>query len=111
MARLVNAHFDTHFNSGDMALIMVMAKLSRINASKAHEDNYIDGATYMAIAGECYSKSSLGQNVNFNEAFTGIQPVEPVNVSQLPLTGVTSDDPFEGALDNLFVPKQEESYA
>lgn len=37
----------------DGAVIMALAKISRIAANKKHKDNYIDGAAYMAIAGEC----------------------------------------------------------
>jgi len=125
MAALVNAQFDTHFNSGDMAIIMVMAKLSRIGASVLHEDNYVDGATYMAIAGECYAQCSLGQNINMNEPFTGIQTSMPTTKQLLDgvdqvdsrigtvmqLQGVVSDDPFEGALDQLYTLKEEDTHA
>jgi hypothetical protein len=37
----------------DAAIFMVLAKVSRIAANRGHNDNYVDGAAYMAIAGEC----------------------------------------------------------
>lgn len=37
----------------DGAVLMVLAKVSRIAANRGHKDNYVDGAAYMAIAGEC----------------------------------------------------------
>ncbi len=37
----------------DGAVIMTLAKISRIAVNKDHEDNYVDGAVYMAIAAEC----------------------------------------------------------
>jgi hypothetical protein len=37
----------------DAAVLMVLAKVSRIAANRGHKDNYVDGAAYMAIAGEC----------------------------------------------------------
>ena len=58
MARLVSAYMfgahkvDLDLNSEDMAWIMLMAKVSRTNASFKH-DNYVDAAAYAAIAGEC----------------------------------------------------------
>lgn len=37
----------------DAAILMVLAKVSRIAMNRGHKDNYVDGAAYMAIAGEC----------------------------------------------------------
>jgi hypothetical protein len=37
----------------DGSILMVLAKVSRISFNKNHADNYVDGAAYMAIAGEC----------------------------------------------------------
>lgn len=37
----------------DAAMIMVLAKVSRVTANKGHVDNFVDGAAYFAIAGEC----------------------------------------------------------
>lgn len=41
------------FDAVDSAIFMVLAKVSRIAMNRGHEDNYVDGAAYMAIAGEC----------------------------------------------------------
>lgn len=42
------------FTAEDAAMIMVLAKLSRVAVGKNHhEDNYIDSAAYIAIASEC----------------------------------------------------------
>lgn len=37
----------------DGSVLMILAKISRIPRNKLHRDNYVDGAAYMAIAGEC----------------------------------------------------------
>ena len=37
----------------DGAIIMCLAKISRIAANASHTDNYVDLAAYAAIAGEC----------------------------------------------------------
>lgn len=42
-----------HHPSHDAAIIQVLAKLSRIACGSFREDNYIDGAAYFGIAGEC----------------------------------------------------------
>lgn len=60
-AGLINAQFKNKLNSGsafefspeDAAIIMVLAKVSRISVGIYHPDNFIDAAAYVAIAGEC----------------------------------------------------------
>lgn len=58
MARLVSAYLfgahkvDLDLDSEDMAWIMLMAKVSRTDAS-FKLDNYVDASAYAAIAGEC----------------------------------------------------------
>lgn len=52
-AGLINAQFGTEFTAENAALIMVLAKISRMNVGVYHPDNYIDAAAYVAIAGEC----------------------------------------------------------
>lgn len=49
-------------DSVDGSMIMVLAKTSRVCVNKQHEDNYVDGSTYFAIAGEC-----AGENVNIHD--------------------------------------------
>lgn len=45
----------------DGSVIMNLAKISRIAANKDHEDNYVDAATYMAIAGECANHTEINR--------------------------------------------------
>jgi len=58
MAGMLNAYFSNvspyKFTAEDAAIIMVIAKLSRLKANPGvpyHEDNYIDAAAYTAMAG------------------------------------------------------------
>ncbi len=44
---------DGDFNAVDGAILMVLAKISRIAVNQNHHDSYVDGAAYMAIADEC----------------------------------------------------------
>lgn len=37
----------------DASIIMALSKIARIAMNRGHVDNYVDGAAYMAIAGEC----------------------------------------------------------
>lgn len=57
MAGLLTAYFrhkiTYEFSAEDAAMIMALAKTSRIAGGSFKLDNYIDGATYLAIAGEC----------------------------------------------------------
>ena len=59
-ARFVNGYLDFHGNhltAHDAAMIMVLSKVARIAAgSKFNEDNYVDGAAYLAIAAEVSKK-------------------------------------------------------
>lgn len=52
-AGLLTAYTGFLFTAEDAAVIMTLAKISRISVGKYHQDNYIDGAAYLAIAGEC----------------------------------------------------------
>lgn len=52
-AGLLNAYFGAEFSAEDAALIMVLAKISRMSVGVYHPDNFIDAAAYVAIAGEC----------------------------------------------------------
>jgi hypothetical protein len=58
MAGMLTAYFSSvtkyKFTAEDAAMIMVIAKQSRCKANPGtpfHEDNYIDGAAYLAMAG------------------------------------------------------------
>lgn len=63
-ARLVEAYLDgtgyprTELNSVHSAIIMVLAKVSRVAANLNHADNYVDMAAYAAIAGECAQREA-----------------------------------------------------
>lgn len=55
-ALMLTAYFSpkgVEFSAEDAAMIMVLAKNSRVAVGKYHPDNYIDAAAYVAIAGEC----------------------------------------------------------
>lgn len=43
---------DLRVDEVDAAVIMVLSKIGRIAMNRGHADNYVDGAAYMAIAGE-----------------------------------------------------------
>lgn len=61
------------FSHEDAAMIMVLAKISRISVGKWHEDNFVDGAAYLAIAGECkyedYEKCSAQASEGLSQNF------------------------------------------
>lgn len=42
--------------SHDAAMVHVLTKITRIAVGRFHHDNYIDGAAYFAIAGECETR-------------------------------------------------------
>ena len=55
-AGMLTAYFapkGVEFSAEDAAMIMVLAKNSRVAVGKYHLDNYVDAAAYVAIAGEC----------------------------------------------------------
>jgi Domain of unknown function (DUF6378) len=55
-AELVTAYLrgtSMPLDASDGAIIMCLAKISRIAVGKSHADNYFDLAAYAAIAGEC----------------------------------------------------------
>jgi hypothetical protein len=46
------AHLDCEVTAADVAVMMTLMKLARINGNPAHRDSYEDGCGYLAIAGE-----------------------------------------------------------
>ena len=56
-ADLVNTVFDTDFSARDMAMIMVLVKISRMRKSPSKRDHYADLLGYGAIAFECLDGS------------------------------------------------------
>lgn len=56
MARVAaasSAVLDKDLDARDIAVIMTVMKLTRSRKSPTKADHYIDGAAYMAMAGEC----------------------------------------------------------
>lgn len=52
IARLWSVILETEIRPDQVALCMVAVKIARLVETPTHEDSYIDGAAYMAIAGE-----------------------------------------------------------
>lgn len=50
--QILTGYFGMEFSAHDAAMIMMLAKVARVPATPTHEDNYVDGAAYLAIAGE-----------------------------------------------------------
>ena len=46
------AHLKCKVDAVDVAAMMALWKLARIKANRKHEDNWIDGAGYLALGGE-----------------------------------------------------------
>lgn len=47
-----SAHLDTPISAVDVAVMMNLLKCARIKSNAVNDDNWIDGAGYMAIGGE-----------------------------------------------------------
>lgn len=45
--------YEVELDATDGAMFMQLAKTSRVAVNKQHMDNYVDGAVYFAIGGEC----------------------------------------------------------
>ena len=46
-------------NAGDVALMMVLLKISRSTMGEFNKDDYLDGSAYMAIAGELNNPDNI----------------------------------------------------
>ena len=46
-------------NAGDVALMMVLLKISRSTMGEFNKDDYLDGSAYMAIAGELNNPNNI----------------------------------------------------
>ena len=53
VADTVNALLGLNLKASDVAIIMAVVKMARIYSGGHNIDDYIDGAAYMGIAGEC----------------------------------------------------------
>ena len=47
-----SAHLGCEVTAGDVAIMMTLFKIARMNANPGHADNYTDAVGYAAIAGE-----------------------------------------------------------
>lgn len=52
IAKLWDAYLDINIDAHDVAIMMALLKIARTKLGKRTPDTYIDGAAYMAIAGE-----------------------------------------------------------
>ena len=52
VAEYWSAYLECDVKAVDVAAMMVLWKLARIKANPKHEDNWIDGAGYLALGGE-----------------------------------------------------------
>ena len=65
LARLWNAYlgsdnckpYNRSIKAHDAAVMMALLKINRTVHNPEHMDSYVDGAAYLAIAGECVSES------------------------------------------------------
>lgn len=46
-------HLDRKITANDVGVMMTLLKAARIKSNPYHEDNYVDGAGYLACAAEC----------------------------------------------------------
>lgn len=53
------AGLDTNITSQDVAIMMALLKIGRISSGVVKEDNYIDAAGYIALAGEIATSVEL----------------------------------------------------
>ena len=52
IAKMWSAYLDKEISPHDVAIMMTLLKISRTKIGNHDRDNYVDGAGYMAIAGE-----------------------------------------------------------
>ena len=53
LAKLLGAYLEIDMDAQQAAMVMVLLKVNRTISSPDHMDNYVDGAAYFAISGEC----------------------------------------------------------
>lgn len=88
-AHLVNSYLKGHgwqgpkLNSVDGSVIMCLAKISRIAVNQHHDDNYIDLATYGAIAGECAAMLKA-EDLSVNLPCDGVINTSPGGITVFP---------------------------
>ena len=47
-----SAHLDLNITASDVAVMMTLLKIARINSNPCNEDNWVDACGYMACGGE-----------------------------------------------------------
>lgn len=52
------AHLDHPVSASDVAVMMTLLKLARINGNPGNPDNWIDGAGYLACGGELATEAA-----------------------------------------------------
>ena len=53
LAKLLGAYLEIDMDAQQAAMVMVLLKVNRTISTPDHMDNYVDGAAYFAISGEC----------------------------------------------------------
>ena len=53
IARYWTIHLGVAVDANDVGVMMSLLKIARIKSNRAHKDNYVDGAGYLACAAEC----------------------------------------------------------
>jgi hypothetical protein len=53
IAKYWSAHTGHKIEPQDVGVMMALLKMARAKSNPYHEDNYVDGAGYMACAAEC----------------------------------------------------------
>ena len=63
IAKLWSAYLGHTIRPQDVALMMALLKIARTKTGTVNRDDYVDGAAYMAIAGEI--EKSTGNHISF----------------------------------------------
>lgn len=53
VAEMWSVHLGMQVQPHDVPVMLTLLKIARAGETPDHQDNYLDGAAYMAIAGEC----------------------------------------------------------
>lgn len=69
---LIAAYWSLHLGqpvtARDIGPMMALFKLARVKSNPAHADNYVDGAGYLAIAGELATENKLpNEGITFDQ--------------------------------------------
>jgi hypothetical protein len=54
-----------HISDHDVAVLMALFKIARLQVNPQHQDNILDGIGYLAIAGELIDKPGTDDLLNF----------------------------------------------